>query len=244
MSVTDEEIIDAALESFNKRYRIKKMVNLVVSALIVILGTTSFLYGIRLESMPTIFRYMTVDGTVFTTVGSFIFILIYLIELKKNTEMTVVVVYFIRLSCAVAEMVIFIVVVFSQLPFFTEHLPIFDRYDSFVMHLLVPLLMLSSFILNDAPIGKLNWLRLFHGTWFVTFYAVVIFTLIWNGVITQDLIPYFFLDVVHNSWGITVFAFAFIYGVAYLMSWCISVWNRKMSWMWFRNTYRKKDRKV
>ena len=131
------------------------------------------------------------------------------------------------------ETVIFIVVVSSQLPFFTEHIPIFDRYDSLVMHVFIPILGSLSFVINDSPIGRLSPKRRWYGTWFVTFYAVVVFLLIGSGLLPTELIPYFFLDVVHNSWWIPVIAFALIYGVAYFMSWWISECNRYLSWLWF-----------
>ena len=105
-----ERIYDDVLHAFDRRYRRKKLTNLCISVLIAALGVSSFLYGIRLESIRTIFRWMTVDGTVFTTLGALAFIVINLVEIWRNTEMTRKLVYYIRLSSAVAESVIFIVV--------------------------------------------------------------------------------------------------------------------------------------
>lgn len=227
------------LIEFKRRYRKKKIVNAIISLIIVILGVTSFLYGLKLEPGPRIFRWMTVDGTLFTTLSSAAFVIIYIIEISRHTEMTLVPVYYARLSSAVAESVIFVVVVFSHMPFFEESLPIFDRYDSFIMHLVVPILTVVSFILNDSPIGKLRILERLHGTWFVTLYAIVIFTMIHLNVLPTELIPYFFLDYRHVSIWILIIAFIFIYGTGYLMSWAISEWNRKLSWSWFKNIGRK-----
>ena len=231
--IMDELKYDNILDAINKRYRMKKRTNIRISILIVILGVTSFVYGLRLEPSVTIFRFMTVDGTVFTTIGAFLAVIANIIEIRYNIEETSKLVYYIRLSSAVVETVIIIVVVFSQLPFFTEHIPIFDRYDSLVMHVFIPILGSLSFIINDSPIGRLSPKKRWYGTWFVTFYAVIIFSLIWSGVLPTELIPYFFLDVVHNSWWITVIAFVFIYGTAYFMSWWISECNRHLSWLWF-----------
>ena len=114
------------------------------------LGVSSFFYGLRLESIPTIFRWLTVDGTLFTTISAIAYIAVNLVEVAKNTELMRRSVYYLRLSSAVAESVIFIVVLFSQLPVFPERLPIFDRYDSFVMHALVPLLGVESFLIDDV----------------------------------------------------------------------------------------------
>lgn len=229
----DESKYNDVLGAMNRRYQLKKIANIRISILIVILGVSSFIFGLRLEPSVTIFRFMTVDGTVFTTISAFLAVIANIVELKNNTEDTSRFVYFSRLSSAVVETVIFIVVAFSQLPFFTEHIPIFDRYDSLVMHVFIPILGSSSFVINDSPIGRLSPEERLYGTWFVTFYAVVVFLLIGSGLLPTELIPYFFLDVVHNSWWIPVIAFALIYGVAYFMSWWISELNRHLSWLWF-----------
>ena len=228
-----DQTCNQILEAFERRYRQKKTTNICLSSLIAILGITSFLYGIQLESISTIFRWMTVDGTIFATLSAIAFIAINIVEVRKNTEMTRKTVYYIRLSSAVAESVILIVVLFSQLPFFTEHLPMFDRYDSFVMHILIPLLGIWSFLANDSPIGKLSPVERWHGTWFVSFYAAIVLPMIAAEVIPTNMIPYFFLDFRHYAWA-TVVAFVFIYGCAYLMGWYLSEKNRKLSWLWFK----------
>ena len=158
----------------------------------------------------------------------------------RNTELTRRSVYYLRLSSAVAESVIFIVVLFSQLPIFPEHLPIFDRYDSFVMHVLVPMLGIESFVINDLPIGRLKPRQRWQGTWFVSCYALTILTLIGTGVLPPELIPYPFLNYRENGWGLFLAAFVFIYGCGYLMAWGISEANRKLSWLWFKDIDRGK----
>lgn len=223
------------LEVFDRRYRWKKLTNIGISSLIVLLGVSSFLYGLHLEPSVTIFRFMTVDGTVFTTLGAAAFIAVNLVEIIRDTELTRVSVYYIRLSAAVSESVIFIVVLFSQLPVFPQHLPVCDRYDSFVMHVLIPLFGITSFLLNDSPIGILKPLERWHGTWFVTFYAVIIFSLIGTQRLPTELIPYFFLDYRHTPLWLVGCAFVFVYASAYLMGWGLSVWNRRLSWLWFWN---------
>ena len=216
----------------------KNATNLGVSALIVLLGVSSFLYGLTIEPGITIFRYLTVDGTLFTTAGALVCIGINLAELAVREDFTSVLTYFVRLAMAVAESVIFIVVLFSQLPFFDQHLPMFDRYDSFVMHVIIPILGVGSFLVNDSPIGRLRPGQRWHGTWFVTFYGVIILWLIASERLPSELIPYFFLDYRNEGFGIFAQAFVFVYGVAYFMSWGLSEWNMKFSWMWFRNVAR------
>lgn len=54
---------EIVLEVFHRRYRVKKQVNIAISCLIVLLGVSSFIYGLHIEPGVTIFRFMTVDGT-------------------------------------------------------------------------------------------------------------------------------------------------------------------------------------
>ena len=100
------EDCDEVWGTFEHRYLYKKITNICISALIVFLGVSSFLFGWHIEPSVTIFRYLTVDGTVFTTVGAAVFIAANLIELIGHTELTWPSVYYLRLSAAVAESVI------------------------------------------------------------------------------------------------------------------------------------------
>ena len=229
------EDCDEVWKTFERRYLYKKITNICISALIVFLGVSSFVFGWHIEPSVTIFRYLTVDGTVFTTVGAAVFIVANLIELIGHTELTWPSVYYLRLSAAVAESVIFIVVMFSQLPIFPEHLPINDRYDSFVMHVLIPVLGVVSFLVNDPPIGRLRPMQRWRGTWFVTFYAVIILSLIASERLPAELIPYFFLDFRNVHWSILLFAAVFVYTTGYWMAGRISEWNRRLSWLWFKD---------
>lgn len=230
---------DLILGDLNRRYRTKKFFSRFICHLIAVLGVTSLIYGWRLEPSVTIFRFLTVDGTVFTTVSAIACAVINYYEIVRNVELTQEHVYYLRLSSSVAESVIFIVVMFSQLPIFPEHLPVCDRYDSFVMHVLLPILCVISFLFNDASIGRLGFLRRWHGTQFVTCYAIVIIWLIGSRRLPTELIPYYFLDFRTNGWGVFLLAFAFVYTVAYFISWGISEWNRKLSWIWFKDIARR-----
>lgn len=234
----DYTVFDEIQAAFDRQYRKKKRANLIISMLIAVLGISSFIYGLSLEPMPTIFRWLTVDGTLFTTVSAIACMAVNLVEVLENTELTRRSVYYLRLSSAVAESVIFIVVLFSQLPFFPEHMPVIDRYDSFVMHVLVPLLGIGSFLINDPPIGKLRPGQRWQGTWFVSYYAINILTLIAIGKLPPELIPYPFLNYRDNGWGMFFGAFIFVYGCGYLMAWGISEGNRRLSWLWFKGIAR------
>lgn len=235
--MTDEEYLKIG-EKLKQRYKMKKSVNILISAVIVLLGTVSvaFIFRFDKEGILT-FRWLTVDGTLFTIVCSSAFIAINLIEIFYKTELTAVSVYYIRLSGAVAEGLIMIVVLLSQLPIFEDHMHIL-RFDMFNMHLLIPLLTISSFIINDAAIGKLKLKDLLKGTRFVTVYAVIIIILIQSGVLKSKEIPYFFLDFANMEWWLILMGFAIIYGIGILLSYCISEMNRKLSWLWLKNIAR------
>ena len=59
----DSRKFEAIEAAFTQRYVLKKRVNMTISMLVAVLGITSSLYGLRLEPMHTIFRWLTVDGT-------------------------------------------------------------------------------------------------------------------------------------------------------------------------------------
>ena len=222
------------LEKFDKRYREKKYTNLVVCFLIVVFGVSSFIYGLQIEPTVKIFRFLTVDGTIFSTFGAIVYIFVNIKEVRHNTELTNRFVYFIRLSSAVAEMVICLVTLLSHLPFFTESIGIIERYDLLIMHIVVPVLTVVSFAINDSPIGKVKPRKLWNGTWFVTVYVVIVLSLIISGVLKREFIPYFFMDVFNNPLWMTIASFIAVYTIAYFWAWTLSWLNRKLSWLWFR----------
>ena len=230
----DPDRIERIEQRFKRRYRQKKLTNLLISAVIVLLGITSVLYIWNYDRDGVLtFRWMTVDGTIFTTVIAFFYIAVNLLEITRYTELTSRLAYFMRLASAVAESLIMAVVLLSQLPVFPQHMHIF-RFDMFQMHISIPILTVASFALNDSPIGKLKPLKLFHGTWFVTLYAAVILTLILTEAIPREMIPYAFLDVAHLPALAVLVSFAAVYGMSWLFSLLLSRWNRKLSWLWFK----------
>ena len=230
----EEKLLDAE-QNLDRQYRVKKLINLVVSLVIVVLGVSSVIFIFRhdRESWLTL-RWLTVDGTLFTTIISFCFIIIDVVDFLTLRELSDSRVYFMRLAAAVAEGLIMIVVLISQLPFFSEHMHIF-RYDMFNMHILIPVLMITSFVTNDSPFGVLRFRQKLNGIWYVTLYAAVIITLILTGVIPTAQIPYFFLDVTHLPLLDLAGYFAAIYCIAYALSCLLSYLNRKLSWIWLRN---------
>lgn len=191
-----------------------------------------FIWNFDKEGLLT-FRWLTVDGTVFTTVISLVFVVVSILEIMRYTELTSRSVYYLRLASAVTESLIILVVLLSQLPVSAEHLHIF-RFDMFNMHILIPVLTVASFLLNDSPIGKLKVRQLLNGVLFIILYAVVILSLIISGIIPVEQIPYFFLDIVHLPRLKFISYFVFLFGLSFLLSFILSRWNRKLSWIWFK----------
>jgi hypothetical protein len=74
----------------------------------------------------------------------------------------------------------------------------------------------------------------------VTFYAVIVLSLIWWEILPTELIPYFFLDFRHVHWSVFAFAFVFVYTSAFLMAGRLSEWNRRLSWLWFKDITARK----
>ena len=229
-----EKKLDQFETFFNKRYKQKKRLNMHISMLIIGLCIFSLVYMQNTDKEGLLLlRWMTVDATIFTLLSTVFFFVVNIVEIMGNTELTRKTIYISRLSCAVAEVLIVIVVLVSQLPIFPMHLHIV-RPDMFCMHLIIPILVVLSFTLNDSPYGKLNAIDTFNGTSFVTFYTVIILTLIGTGVISRDKIPYGFLDIKSMSIIQTIGTILLFYVVSYVLSYILSEMNRKLYWGWFK----------
>ena len=211
------EQIEQIEQKFKRRYNRKKLLNILISAVIVVLGVSSviFIWSYDRDGVLT-FRWMTVDGTIFTTVIALCYIAVNAFEIVRYTELTSRIVYFMRLASAVAESLIMVIVLLS------------------------PILTVASFVLNDSPVGKLRLGKLFHGTWFITLYAAVVLSLILTGIIPEEMIPYSFMDVAHMPALVVALCFVFVYGMGLLLSWLLSRWNQKLSWLWFRGVASQK----
>ena len=219
---------------FDWRYRAKKILNLFVCAMIIVMRVFALTYMAHIDREGLLMlRWMTVDGTLFTLILTLFCFVINIVELRRNTELTRRAVYFTRLSSAVAESVIIIVVLISQLPVFPMHMHI-ARPDMFFMHIAIPILVIASFTMNDSPLGRLSRAERFYGTSFVTFYAVIILSLIGSGVIRREYIPYGFLDIKAMSIPVIIATVAAFYVMGYALSAGLSELNRKLYWRWFR----------
>lgn len=225
------EMLSIVLE---KRYRQKKILNIFICIIIIALSVFSLIYMQNTDKEGIlVLRWMTVDGTIFTLILTTFCLIVNHIEIIKRTELTRKAVYMTRLSSAVAESLIMIVVLISQLPIFNEHMHI-ARPDMFCMHLAIPVLVVVSFTLNDSPYGKLTKIEIFHGTAYITFYSIIIITLILSNVIKEAYIPYSFLNVRHMSLPIIIITVISFYVTAFFLSALLSYMNRKLYWGWYK----------
>ena len=178
-----------------RRFRKKKISGLIVCCLVFVLGMSSFVYKARYEGGDlTCFREMTVTGTVFTSLTSFVLVWLYRRELKNKNPHTSGFLDFWRLSTAVTELMILFIVLLGYTPL-SQDRPKLLRYDMMNMHLNIPILTVVTFVLNDEAIGKCNWKRLTGGLIFLALYGVLSIILILLRVIPEEKIPYKFLNV-------------------------------------------------
>ena len=238
-----EEINDYQ-KRFHNRYLLKKLFTILFSVAIVFCGVSGVLYSALIfkNSIIDRMRYMTFDGTMFTTLVSFLFIIISVYEALNDTEMTNRFVYFMRLSSATTEFIIFIVVMVGLGPWVPDS-PDISSYPGVMMHLVIPLASIVCFIFNDAPIGKINKLEPFYGCTFITIYAVIMTFLFGTRILPSSLAPYSFLDFEHHSIFFSLACLTAIYIVAYFISRLFIHLNSHYSWVWYRNMRMKNSRR-
>ena len=71
----------------NSRHRLNIILNLVISSLILILGISSIIVSAYVKAPENFlfeFRYMTVNGTVFTSIIAFMILIVSIIEAKSG----------------------------------------------------------------------------------------------------------------------------------------------------------------
>ena len=228
---------------FSERYILKKKVNAFLCFFIALCGTTAVLYSrfIFHNALFDRLRYMTFWGTIFTSIVSFIFGIVCIMEAKKETEVTYSWVYFLRLSSATAEALIFAVVMVGLLPILPDN-PDLSSYPGFMMHLVVPSTTVASFLLNDSPVGKPNAAAPLKGMLFVATYGIVMTILFGTGMLGSEKAPYSFLDFDHTSLRFRLIILVCVLVVGYAVSWLLMRLNMKLSWIWFYDIKRAKKR--
>ena len=238
-----EREIDEFREQFGKRYILKKRVNALLCFFIALCGTTAVLYSrfVFHNSLFDRLRYMTFWGTIFTSAVSFIFGIVCIMEAARETEVTYRPVYFLRLSSATTESVIFAVVMFGLSPLVPD-VPDLSSYPGFMMHLVVPVTTVMSFLLNDPPIGKPKPADPLKGTLIIAVYAAVMTLLFGTGTLSSEKAPYSFLDFDNTSMLFKLVCLAAIFAVGYAVSWLLMRLNMKLSWVWFYDKNRSKKK--
>lgn len=232
MNISDNKF-DEYLIEFNKRYAYKKRVNAFICFLITICGISAILYSVFVfhNSLFNRLRYMTFWGTIHTSFISYIFGNICLYEARHQTELTYRWAYFLRLSSATTELVIFVIVLIGLSPLVPDN-PDITSYPGIMMHLIIPFLTLLSFIFNDPPIGKLKIYEPLYGMTFISIYALVMVIVFRFDILSYELAPYSFLDFQNTTIGFRLLCFIVIYTVGYFVSKLLAYLNSKLSWVW------------
>ncbi len=214
----------------NRHERAAARVNLLLSAAIFALGAASLTVSVLSKPQENYFyefRYMTVNGTVFTTLISLIILPVYAVQLRTGKVIVIKQLYFFRLSAAVTECIIAVVILLSFFPLVPDN-PSILSFDSFNMHVVIPLLSILSFLMSESPAKAIHPLMRLNCAWLITLYAVVVITLIITGFIPQEKIPYSFLDFhTRPLHYIIPFGF-FVYSFTYVLSVLLTEGNRRL----------------
>ena len=217
------------------RFKYKKQLNILISITISVLGFCSFFISVVRDmnwDFLSDFRFMTINGTVFTSIISLITAVISLAEIIKGEDIKLEKFYFLRLTSVVTESIIAIVILMSLFPFIPDK-PNILKYDSFNMHVIIPILTIVSFLIAEPPSDKIKPIMRFNGSALITIYSVIIVSLILWGVIPQKDIPYSFLEVNTRPLWYILLAGVIIYAGAYFLSWGYIELNKKISKSWY-----------
>lgn len=217
------------------RFKYKKQLNILISLTISVLGFCSFFISVVRDmnwDFLSDFRFMTINGTVFTSIISLITAVISLAEIIKGKDIKLEKFYFLRLTSVVTESIIAIVILMSLFPFIPDK-PNILKYDSFNMHVIIPILTIVSFLIAEPPSEKIKPIMRFNGSALITIYSVIIVSLILWGVIPQSEIPYSFLEVNTRPLWYILLAGVIIYAGAYFLSWGYIELNKKISKSWY-----------
>jgi hypothetical protein len=217
------------------RFKYKKQLNILISITISVLGFCSFFISVVRDmnwDFLSDFRFMTINGTVFTSIISLITAVISLAEIIKGEDIKLEKFYFLRLTSVVTESIIAIVILMSLFPFIPDK-PDILKYDSFNMHVIIPILTIVSFLIAEPPSDKIKPIMRFNGSALITIYSVIIVSLILWGVIPQSEIPYSFLEVNTRPLWYILLAGVIIYAGAYFLSWGYIELNKRVAKSWY-----------
>lgn len=211
---------------------LNRRLNLLLSALLFGVGASALAVSALSEKEEFLmaFRYMTMNGTAFTTLTALILTVACAAELRTGRPFLRRRLYYFRLCAAVTECIIAAVILLSFFPFVPDK-PDLLTYDSFCMHVVLPVLTILSFLLNPSPVPVPPLKRL-GCAWLITLYAAVVTALILTGAIPQDKIPYSFMDFGAQPLSYSICIGCFVYSFAYVLSVWLTDGNRRMARLW------------
>ena len=218
----------------DRRGRWNLRMNLLISSLLVFFGVSSLVVSALSKAEENFFlefRYMTVNGTVFTTLISLIIAIVCVTQMATGRQLRLRQLSYLRLCSAVTETIIGVVILLSLFPFVPDN-PNILTYDSFSMHVIIPLLSILSFLLNRSPVESIHPLLRLNCAWLITLYAAVVIALILGGLIPQEKIPYSFLEFNTRPIGYFIYFGCFIYSFTYVLSFLFTDLNRRISFYW------------
>ena len=223
----------AVQEQLLSHYFWKKMMNMLLCTAVLVLGISAFLVGAaqNTESWLTDFRFMTVNGTLYTVLIAGLTAAVSAKEFISHKEIYKRFLYCLRLSSAVTECVIVMVVALSFLPFIPDN-PDILRYDSFCMHVVIPLLSVISFLLFETPEDRMKPLHHISSVWLIAAYAAVMIPLIALGVIPRRYIPYSFLDIGFRPLWYVLLAGMIVFSGAFLIAGGLFRLNQRYTDRW------------
>lgn len=231
-----EKINEKVTEYPAVRFIYKKQLNIIICMTISVLGLCSFFIS-AVEDLNwdflSDFRYMTIVGTVFTSFVSLLTVAVSVVEIFKMKDINSKRLYFLKLTSVVTESIIAIVIFMSFFPFVPDNPNIF-KFDSFNMHVIIPILTILSFLITEPPNIQIKPIMRLNGTALITIYAVVIISLIILGFIPQDKIPYSFLEVNTRPFWYVLLAGIIVYSCAYFLSWAYIAWNKRVTENWYK----------
>ena len=218
----------------DRRGRWNLRMNLLISTLLVFFGVSSLVVSALSKAEENFFlefRYMTVNGTVFTTLISLIIAIVCVTQMATGRQLRLRQLSYLRLCSAVTETIIGVVILLSLFPFVPDN-PNILTYDSFSMHVIIPLLSILSFLLNRSPVESIHPLLRLNCAWLITLYAAVVIALILGGLIPQEKIAYSFLEFNTRPIGYFIYFGCFIYSFTYVLSFLFTDLNRRISFYW------------
>ena len=206
--------------------QIKKYLNTVIELMICLLGISSVVltffeeYEFH-ENILYPLRFLTVDGT------SFLVLTVILNKAIGKSRRFSGFLFFLRLAAVTTETVIFIVVLIGLVPQAPEH-PIVENYHMFNMHILIPILSMIWFVLQEYVKRTITIKNCARGTAGILVYGVCIIPCILTGVIGEKNIPYSFLDIYSNPVYYTIIVLMVSYFSSLLLSFLfLKISNKK-----------------